>query len=442
MLKTKYVIIGNGAAGISAADAISKTDKGVEILILTEENVPHYYRPKLIDFISGEADFKSFVFYDQDWYKDRNIKVIYNEKVIKINPEEKIIISENDNRYIYEKLLIASGGYAFVPPFFSEIKPLTVRSKSDADKVIEQSKENTNWCIIGGGLLGLELSNSLQKTGGNVSIVEVADYPLPRQLDNDGGDFLKSKIKSLGINLYTGVKLQEIKGRKVLLSDGSEIPFDEIIFCTGIRPNIEILSDTGIEIDKAVKINDYLETNIQDIFAAGDCSIHNGKMYGLWMPALEQGRLAGFNMAGKKTLYPGSNPVYKLKVVGVDVVTVGKIDTAIQVKSANKLAGVYRKAFIENENLVGFILYGDISGENELKKNLNKDFSQSEEYFDTKESSMSNGDTYVCDICGYIYDPAKGDSDSGVAPGTAFKDLPDGWNCPVCGAPVAQFSKE
>ncbi len=442
MKKYKYVIIGSGAAGINAADSINKNDKGTQILVITEENAEHYYRPKLIDYIAGKTDFDSFKFFDQKWYKDRNITVEYGQRVTKIDTENKTVSTNKDNNYEYEKLLLASGGYAFVPPPFRDKDPLTVRSKKDADEIIRLAKENKSWCIVGGGLLGLEIANAMKNRGCNVTVIEAAEYPLPRQLDKEGGEFLKEKIKSLGIDLILNSKIEEITENKILLSENTQISFDQLMFCTGIRPDIEFAKQAGIKIDKAIEINDYFETNVENIYAAGDSCIYNGKMFGLWMPALQQGKIAGTNMAGNKTRYQGTDPVYKLKVVGVDVVSVGNINSPVQIKLKNKNNEIYKKAFLENDKLVGFILYGDTQDENALKQNLNKDFSYSEKYFKEKENHMSSNNNYVCEICGYVYDTSRGDPDNGVNAGTAFKDIPDSWVCPVCGATKEQFSEE
>lgn len=439
MEKHKYVIIGSGPAGINAAKTISENTQE-PVLVITEETHPHYYRPKIIDYMGGTASIEEFQFYDEKWYLDREIQVLYNTTVNKISVQDRTVKMGDGNFIQYEKLLLATGGKPFIPKPFEGINGLVIRSLNDGETIIKTAETVKTFCIIGGGLLGLEAAGALAKLGKTIHVIETAPYPLPRQLDEEGGVVLKNKLAAIGIYLHTGSGISEINEKNVKLSDGSDFAFDRAIICTGIKPALDLVSGIGIEIDKAIVVNEYMETSAENIYAAGDVCAFKGELYGSWMPAMEQGEIAGLNMCGKKTEYKGSQKSYRLKVVGVDLVSMGNITSDSKVKILDESRDIYKKAFITDGKLEGFILYGDTHDETELLKNLSKDFSLSEEYFTHKERQMAGKDMRVCDICGYVYDPAKGDPGEGIAAGTPFDSIPDNWCCPICGAEKKKFS--
>lgn len=367
----KYVIIGSGVGGITAADNIRRLDVGAEITILTDEAVPFYSRIRLIEYLAKEADEQGIIIHKGDWYEKNNIKLVLNSPVSEINKDTKNVSLSGGGQRAYDRLLIATGGISFVPPISGSDKKgvFTLRTIRDADEIISYAEGAKKVILIGGGVLGLEAGNSLRKTGHEVTVVEFFPRLLPRQMDPEGADVLKAQMEGMGFKFYLGAKSKEITGddgvKGLLLEDGTEIEGDLIIISAGVRPQTELCRSLGLTINKGVVVNDRMETGIKDIYAAGDLIEHRGMFYGIWPAAQQQGKIAGINMAGGDAVYEGTTMSNILKVVGIDLATAGDIDAEGKLESIiQKDEGkyIYRKLVIKDSVIAGCILYGDISG--------------------------------------------------------------------------------
>jgi nitrite reductase (NADH) large subunit len=367
----RYVIIGNGVAGTTAAENIRKTDHDGEIIILTEEAVPFYSRIRLIEYLAGEAAAEDIIIRKSDWYEKNRITLQLNAHVSEIDKENKSVITKNGEGRPYDGLLIATGGISFVPPIPGSDKKgvFTLRTIQDADEIIAYAEGVKKVILIGGGVLGLEAGNSLRKTGHEVTIVEFFPRLLPRQMDPEGAEVLKSQMEGMGFKFYLGAKSKEIFGddrvKGLLLEDGTSIDGDLIIISAGVRPQSELCKKLGLKISKGVVVNDRMETEIKDIYAAGDLIEHRGIFYGIWPAAHKQGEVAGLNMAGGNAVYEGTTMSNVLKVVGIDLAAGGDIDADGKLESIiQKDEGncIYKKLVIKDNVIAGCILYGDISG--------------------------------------------------------------------------------
>lgn len=374
----RYVIIGNGVAGTTAAEHIRKTDYDGEITILTDEAVPFYSRIRLIEYLAKEADEQGIIIHKGDWYEKNNINLVLNSPVSGIDKDNKKVIISGGGQLAYDRLLIATGGISFVPPIPGSDKKgvFTLRTIRDADEIIAYAEGVEKVILIGGGVLGLEAGNSLRKTGHDVIVVEFFPRLLPRQMDPEGAEVLKAQMEGMGFKFYLGAKSKEIFGddraKGLLLEDGTRIDGDLIIISAGVRPQAGLCKSLGLTISKGVAVNDRMETEIKDIYAAGDLIEHRGMFYGIWPAAQKQGEVAGVNMAGRYDLIPRGNAVYEgttmsnvLKVVGVDLAAAGDIDADSKSESiVQKDEGkyIYRKLVIKDNVITGCILYGDISG--------------------------------------------------------------------------------
>jgi len=367
----KYLIIGNGVAGTTAALNIRKLDSSGEITILTDEAVPFYSRIRLIEYLAREADQQGIVIYKDDWYSRNNIKLVLNAPASSIDKDNKKVITADGGAYPYDRLLIATGGISFVPPIPGSDKKgvFTLRTIRDADEIIAYAEGVKRAVLIGGGVLGLEAGNSLRKTGHEVTVVEFFPRLLPRQMDPEGAGVLKAQMEGMGFKFYLGAKSKEIIGddraKGLRFEDGTEIAGDLIIISAGVRPQAGLCRDLGLTINKGVTINDRMETEIKDIYAAGDLIEHRGMFYGIWPAAQKQGEIAGINMAGGSAIYEGTTMSNMLKVVGIDLAAAGDIDPDSQSESIvqkDKDKYIYRKLVIKDNVIAGCILYGDISG--------------------------------------------------------------------------------
>lgn len=373
----KYLIIGNGAAGTTAAANIRKIDSEGRITIVTDESYPFYSRIRLIEFLSGDVDEKGLVIRKDKWYEENRIELILNTAVTEIDKDKREVIASSGDRIKYDRLLIATGGISFVPsiPGANKNGVFTLRTLKDAIAIREYAKKADRVLLIGGGVLGLEAGNALRKTGNSITVVEFFLRLLPRQMDPDGAEILKAQMEKMGFKFYLGVKSKEIvgsdKAEGLLLEDGRHIDCDMIIISAGIRPNAVLAQKLGLKIEKGLVVNDRMETELPDIYAAGDLIQHKGIFYGIWPASEKQGEVAGINMAGGNAIYEGTTISNMLKVIGIDLVAAGDIDAegrheSIVVKDINR--SIYKKIVISDNSIIGTILYGDIKDSRKILK--------------------------------------------------------------------------
>jgi nitrite reductase (NADH) large subunit len=376
---TTYLIIGNGIAANTAAENIRKNDREGTISMFTREKYCFYYIPALPEYLAGEKQVPGITIHNEAWYKQNNITLHLETDITAVDPAKKMVTAKDGRTFAYDKLLLATGGYSFVPP----IKGLplegvySLRTLDDANRIKEQAKQAKKMVLIGGGLLGLEAGNGLRKLGIEVSVVEFMTRLLPRQMDEDGAALLRKQMEKMGFRFYLGAKTQDIAresgGLVVNLEGGEKIAADMVLVSAGVRPEVTLAKSLGLEIDKGVKVDDTMKTGIADIYAAGDLIEHRGRFYGIWPASLEQGRAAGLSMAGKDTNYEGTVPADTLKVVGIDLVAAGEIDTEGKFEAIvrkDEAGNMYRKIVLQDNKIIGTILFGNISGSEEIQQSI------------------------------------------------------------------------
>ena len=377
----KYLIIGNGVAGTTAAESIRKLDHSGEITIVTEENTPFYSRIRLIEYLAGEAQEKDIVIHAKEWYEKNNIRLHLASHVSLIDSEAKEAVITTGERLSYDRLLLATGGISFIPPITGSDRQgvFALRTIIDADKIIRFAEGKKKIVVIGGGVLGLEAANSLRKRGHDISVVEFFPRLLPRQMDTEGAEVLKAQMESMGFSFYLGTKIKEISGDEqvtgVFLEDGTMIDGDLVIVSAGVRAQAELAGKLNLTVKKGITINDRMETEKEGIFAAGDVIEHRGIFYGIWPAAQQQGEVAGTNMAGGDTFYEGTTMSNVLKVAGIDLAAAGDIDADGQFQSISHKDSdtfIYKKLVIKDNVLSGCILYGDITGYREILKAIDE----------------------------------------------------------------------
>lgn len=368
----KYVIIGNGVAANSAAEAIRKADAAGSITILSRSRHCFYYVPALPEYLAGEKQVKDFTLHDRAWYERKNIDLHLGLEVTSIDAKAKTVVSADGVSRPYDRLLLAMGGHAHIPPIKGADAEgvMTLRTIDDADRIIASLGAPCRLIVVGGGLLGLEAGNGLRKRGMEVSIVELADRLLPRQTDPAASAMLRGQLERMGFSFHLNVNLREIARRQgglsVITEEGEEFPSDMVLLLSaGVRPETALARDLGLEIGLGVKVDDRMATALEDIYAAGDLIEHRGRYYGIWPAATAQGRVAGVNMAGGDMTYEGTVPSNKLKVAGVDLVATGELDAAGEMESlvrSDEAGPVYRKLVLRDNAIVGAVLLGDVRG--------------------------------------------------------------------------------
>lgn len=381
----KVTIIGGGIAGLTAAETIRKSNREVKISVITDEEYYPYSRIKLSKYINTEINFEDLYIHKQNWYEDMNINIITSRSVEKINSSGKEVTLDNGDVINYDKLIIASGGYNFIPPFPNVgLKGVfSVRSIHDIMQIQEYITENQvkRVGIIGGGLLGIEAAWGLKSSGDfNISIIETAPRLLPRQLDEEGSLILEKLINDNGITVYKGDGVKEISGIDLVngieLNSGTKVEADLVIVSTGIRSNLSLAKDIDIPVNRGIVVDKYMKTNNEYIFAAGDCAEYNGMVYGIWPVAMEQGKIAGLNAIGVGEEYKEIVPSNMLQVMGINVFSTGDISEGNRVIKYDN--GLYTKLFIKDNSICGAILIGDTKKGFTLKKLIEekRDFSR------------------------------------------------------------------
>ena len=380
-----YVIIGNGAAGFYAAKAIKERNESAIIKLISSEPAHSYVRTQLSDLISEEID-DSFYLAKEKWYKENNIIEILNATVDSIDRNNKTIKLDNMQGIRYDKLILANGSYNFIPPTkvklnnseieinswtYSDVKGIhTIKKLADVESLKSELPTIKNIVIIGGGLLGLEAAWEIQKRNINVTVVELAERMLPRQLDSEGSALFESLVNNTSVNVLLGEAVDFINAtedgvKSVQLKSGKIIDADAVLYSVGVRSNIHLAQPIGVNCNRGVIVNKYMETNITDIFACGDVAEFDGVYYGNWPAAIEMGKVAGANSTGDKIKFEKFVSSTVFQAMNTQVFSAGTINfddpTLEKVGYTDSTNNKYAKLFFKDNKLVGGILIGDIS---------------------------------------------------------------------------------
>ncbi|MBW9144800.1 FAD-dependent oxidoreductase [Clostridium sp. CM027] len=365
--KEKFLIIGNGAAGYYAADAIRKRNKQCVIEMISNESQLTYYRPSISDGISEDLKDDTFYLSPKEWYVDNNIKLTLGVQVQSLNPEEKQILLEGGSAISYDKLILANGSKNHMIPVEGVDKQgvFTLRSLKDLESIKNKMKTSKSVVIVGGGLLGLEAAYEIKKAGLKVSVVEFSDSLLVKQLDSEGSLILKTAVENENIEIILGDSVNLINGENgvtsVTLKSGKTIDADLVLFSTGIAPNKNIADNTNIKTNRGILVNENMETNISGIYACGDIAEFEGTVYGNWPAAVDMGKIAGINAVGDNKSYVHALGVISFNAMGLELLSVGEISKnqfkAISSKDSEN--NLYKKLFFNKDIITGGIIIGD-----------------------------------------------------------------------------------
>ncbi len=370
-----FIIIGNGPAGVAAARKIaSAAPNGFPILVFSDEDYPHYAKPKLPSYV-GDATITAddVVLYDEHWYERQNIELHLNEKVERINSEERQITTK-DGVYSFSRLLLATGASCYVPPIQGAKQEnfFTIRTLKNAVAIRKQLIESDSVVVIGGGILGLEIAHACVKQKKSVHVVEYFPYLLPKQLDQEGASILQGVLERQGLQFHLGMTVETILGdnkvKGVRLGDNREIPVEMALTCAGIVPNKALAEQAGIACNRGILVDDYLETSIEGIYAAGDAAEHNKTIYGLWNISQEQARVAAANMLKPRSQkYSGSKIGTTLKVANIYLTSFGSVSTQETANTEirqfhNEKTPEYVKLFLVEDRIQGAIILGTKKG--------------------------------------------------------------------------------
>lgn len=371
----KYIIVGNGVAGTTAAENIRKTDPEGEITIVTDEELPFYYRVRLPDFLGGEVSEQGLVAKKKEWYEENSITLQLATKIIEGSAQDRNLRSATGEELGYDRLLLASGSTPNIPAIpGSDAKGVfTLHYIRDAKDIISHASFCKKAILIGGGLLGLEAANGLQKLGLGVTVVEFFPRLLPRQLDSEGAGRLQNILEKRGFSFKLDAKTRSIDGNDavegITLENGESIKGDMVVISAGVKPKLDLALQLGLACEKGLKVDSRMQTSHPDIYAAGDIIEFEGKTYGIWPAASDQGKVAGTNIAGGDAIYEGTTMSNILKVAGIDLASAGEIDENSRFNSKIVATDtIYKKVVMDNNRVIGCIMLGDRKNFNRISK--------------------------------------------------------------------------
>ena len=373
-MKRKLVVIGSGMASGRALEHLLDADPdGWDVTLFNAEPRGNYNRIMLSPVLSGEKSYAEIVTHDDDWYAARGITCRFGEKVVSIDRQAKTVTGENGT-VDYDKLMFATGSSPFIIPCPGHDLPgvIAYRDLDDTNAMIDASATpGARAVVIGGGLLGLEAAAGLRLRGMEVTVLHLAGHLMERQLDPAAGYLLQKDLESRGITVLTQAATQEITGtdraEMVRLEDGTELPADLVVMAVGIRPQVQLAKDAGLAVGKGIHVDDQMITSDKDILAVGECIEHQGAIFGLVAPLYDQAKVAAATLLDEEAAFKQRQLSTKLKVTGVDLFSAGDFaegEGREDIVYRDPGRGIYKRLVIEDERLIGAVMYGDTADGN------------------------------------------------------------------------------
>ncbi|HIM58330.1 MAG TPA: NAD(P)/FAD-dependent oxidoreductase [Gammaproteobacteria bacterium] len=368
----KIVLIGNGMAGVRTLEELFKiTEEKFDITVFGSEPYGNYNRIMLSPVLADEKTIDEIMINDLDWYKDNGITLHTDSTITSINRSSKTVMDDKGNSYDYDKLLIATGSNPFILPIEGHDLDGVIgfRDISDVDQMIDAAKSHKNAIVIGGGLLGLEAANGLMKQGMNVTVVHLLADLMEMQLDSTASQMLLTSLIERGMSFKMESQTQKLiandsgRVKQIEFADGSAMDTDLVVMAVGIRPNFVLAQESGIYCERGIVVDDTMMTYDPSIYAVGECIQHRHLCYGLVAPLFEQAKVCANHLAGYGIgIYEGSITSTKLKVTGIDLFSAGNFkgtENSEDLVFQDAARGVYKKIVIENDTIIGSVMYGD-----------------------------------------------------------------------------------
>jgi len=373
--RAEYLIIGNSAGGIGAAEAIRETDKKGSVTIVSDEPYPAYSRPLISKYLAGERNLDEILFRPADFYKSNSIELVVGEKVRHLNLNNQTARLGNGVQVTWQKLLLATGGIPIVPEMKGgdKVGVFTFLTVNDAIVIDKFIKEGFQAVVIGGGLIGISATEALVKRGIRVTIVEMKGRILNTILDETASSIAEETLRQAGVRVVTNQTVAEVIGDKqtegVILDSGEKIPCDLVVMAIGVLPRVELAVGTDIKVNRGIVADRFMATSHPNVYACGDVAeaydfvYSTNRLTPIWPNAYIGGRVAGYNMAGSRTEYPGSTAMNSLNYFGLDITTAGAVnpppDANWEVISQRD-DGVYKKVILSGDLVMGMVFVRDI----------------------------------------------------------------------------------
>ena len=370
----KLVVIGAGmASGRMLEHLLDAAPDAFEITVFNAEPRGNYNRIMLSPVLSGEKSYAEIVTHDDAWYAANKVTCRFGEKVLSVDTSRKVVVGEK-GEVAYDKLVFGTGSSAFIIPCPGHDLPGVVafRDLEDTTAMVEAAgKPGSKAVVIGGGLLGLEAAAALRLRGMEVTVLHIASHLMERQLDPAAGYLLKKDLEKRGITVLLEASTREIIGNgraeQVILADGTELPCDIVVMAVGIRPAVKLAQDSGIPCGRAIKVDAQMRTETPDVFAVGECVEYNGTLFGLVAPLYDQAKVLAKTLVGAPETFAMRELSTKLKVTGCDLFSAGDFADAPgreDIVFRDPARGIYKRLVIENDRLIGAVMYGDTADGN------------------------------------------------------------------------------
>jgi len=379
-MKNKYTIIGNSAAAVGAVESIRQVDGESGITVIAWEPHHTYSRPLISYWLGGEVDDERMPYRSADFYEKNDVETMLGVKVTSVDPESRILTTDDGREIPFDKLLIATGGTPIVPPDVGGANAegvFTFTTWEDArtiDAYIEQYGVQ-NALVVGAGLIGLKSTEALATRDISVTVVELADRVLSATFDKTASRLAQEAMEKAGVhaiceNTVSSIQQEDGRVRGATLRDGTELDVDLVLFAIGVRPNTALVRDSNIQVDRGILVDDQMETSVAGIYAAGDVAqarqllSEERRTLPILPTAYRQGSVAGSNMAGEIRTYEGGVPMNSVDVFGLPTISVGMTnpdrEDAECITRHDEDEGTYKKLVLQNDRIVGAIFIGDI----------------------------------------------------------------------------------
>ncbi len=376
--KIKYLIIGNSAGGIGAAEAIRELDKAGTMAIVSDEPYPAYSRPLISEHLFEGRPLERMLYRAPDFYEQNNIQAVFGEKVAQVDFSGHSLKLESGRSLAWQKLLLATGGVPIVPRMEGgDAKDVFTFTRLDDAKAIDKfrnkHKGKTQALVIGGGLIGVSATEALVRRGVKVSIVEMKDWILNTILDEEGAALEAKALVEADVDIITGHTVAKINKSPsgavdgAVLDDGRSIAADLVVVAIGVTPRLE-LADGQLKTNRGIIVDRRMATSQPDVYACGDVAEAYDFVFGenrvtpVWPNAYVGGRIVGQNMAGGKAEYQGGTAMNSLKYFGVNIVSAGMVappDKSYEV-IIQRGDGIYKKVILKDGLITGLVFAGDI----------------------------------------------------------------------------------
>lgn len=381
-MQGKYVLIGNSAASLAAIDWIRKSDGAGSILLLNREKGVAYSRVALPYYVSGERTLDSLRIRKSLDYDRLGVNLVEEANVESIDPAAHTVALSGGRTVRYEKLLVGTGSETIVPPIhgLKDVPHHYLWTLEDAVRLKKATETAKRALVIGGGFIGMLAAEALRKLAIRLTIVEMADQLMPQLLDAEGGKIFARAVTGSGVDLRLDSQVESVakKGAAITvrLKGGVELESDLLVVAAGVRPNLGCVKNGVVKINKGIVVDDVLRTSAPDVYAAGDVAevrdlvSDEPAVHAIWPTAVDEGRIAGANMAGRRMVYPGSLGMNVVALFGVTLAELGRFREAAgdSVEVSGASAGShYRKVVIDAKGtMVGAMFLGEANGVAEM----------------------------------------------------------------------------